>query len=57
MLLINPKCKAHLTEVIVVDFPRVECYFMKKIWDFIEAFMTFTKTKRKLNIFTSIMLL
>ena len=45
MPLINPKCKAQLNKNInVVIFPRVEWYFVEKIWDFLEAIMTFTKT-------------
>ena len=41
----QPKCKAQLNKNInVVIFPRVEWYFVEKIWDFLEAIMTFTKT-------------
>ena len=50
MPLINPKCKANLTEiklngnVTVVNFPRVEWFFVENIWDLLGEFMTFTKT-------------
>ena len=45
-----PNVKPNLTEiklngnVTVLNFPRVECYFVEKIWDLLGALMTFTKT-------------
>ena len=47
MPLINPKYKAELKlnrNATVVNFLRIECYFVEKNWDLLGAFMTFTKT-------------
>ena len=46
MPIINPKCKPDLTKiklngnVTIINFSRVEFYFMERIWDLLEALMT-----------------